>query len=34
MTAQMTKEALITIAEKYGAGIDEKLAALSPDAKK
>lgn len=33
MTAQETKDALIAIAEKYGAGINEKLAALSPDAK-
>lgn len=33
MTAQQTKDALIAIAEKYGAGIDEKLAALAPAAK-
>ena len=33
MTAQETKEALLRISEKYGEGIDEKLAALSSEAK-
>ena len=34
MTAQETKEALLRISEKYGEGIDEKLAAAKANPKK